>query len=68
MGAASDRKKVIAGPAVERIEYINQIAELAVKGVLKPVIDRSYPFEQMVKAHEYVDTGRKKRSVVIVLN
>ena len=61
-------KKVIAGPAVERIEYINQIAELAVKGVLKPVIDRSYPFEQMVKAHEYVDTGRKKGSVVIVLN
>ncbi|MEQ1549431.1 MAG: NAD(P)-dependent alcohol dehydrogenase [Chakrabartia sp.] len=61
-------KKVIAGPAEERVEYLAQIADLAASGVLKPVIDRSYSFAQMVEAHRYVDTGRKKGSVVIVLS
>jgi NADPH:quinone reductase-like Zn-dependent oxidoreductase len=35
------------------------------EGGLKPVIDRTYPFEQIVEAHRYVDTGRKRGSVVV---
>lgn len=61
------RQRVIAGPANERVEYIAELANLVVTGALKPVIDRIYAFESMAEAHEYVDSGRKQGSVVLVL-
>jgi len=60
-------KRVIAGPAAERPEYVRVLGELAVAGRFTPVIDRCYPFEQMVDAHRYVDRGHKRGSVVITL-
>jgi NADPH:quinone reductase-like Zn-dependent oxidoreductase len=58
-------KRVLAGQAVERPEYVQQLAELARTGTIRPVIDRRYEFSQMREAHAYVETGRKRGSVVV---
>ena len=61
----TDGRKVIAGPAEERPQDVQRLADLAATGVLRPVIDRRYKFAQMAEAHAYVETGRKKGSVVV---
>jgi NADPH:quinone reductase-like Zn-dependent oxidoreductase len=60
-------RKVIAGPAAERPEYVRQLSELGAAGAFLPVIDRCYPLENMVAAHRYVDRGHKRGNVVITL-
>ena len=62
----SDRS-VIAGPATVKVDDLHQLAALAETGAFQPVIDRIYSFEQIVAAHRYVDTGRKKGNVIIDL-
>ena len=58
-------KRVIAGVATMKAEDMQLLARLAERGELKPVIDRCYPLESAAKAHAYVDTGRKRGSVVL---
>jgi NADPH:quinone reductase-like Zn-dependent oxidoreductase len=60
-------KKSMGGPAPERTADVIELMSLATSGVLKPVIDRVYPFAQMAEAHAYVDTGRKRGSVVVTV-
>lgn len=44
---------------------LTEITKLIEAGIIKPVIDKVFPFEQTNEALEYVETGRSKGKVVV---
>lgn len=49
---------------VPDLELLNR---LVAEGALRPVIDRTYGLAEIVQAHQYVDTERKRGDVIITL-
>ena len=43
------------------------LKQLAESGDFRPVIDRTYPLEEIVEAHRYVDQGHKKGNVIVTV-
>ncbi|WKN40963.1 NAD(P)-dependent alcohol dehydrogenase [Tunicatimonas pelagia] len=72
IGSSNGKKSKIAttglrSPA-ERAKDLQILKKLLEEGKYQALIDRTYPLEEIAKAHAYVDQGHKKGSVVIAVN
>lgn len=61
------KKVLFPIPTISKKDVIF-LKELVATGQYKPVIDRSYPLEQIVEAYRYVETGQKIGNVIIVMD
>ncbi len=55
----------IPGYTKDDVLYVKELLET---GKYRPVIDRTYPLEDVVEATRYVETGQKTGNVVLTLN
>jgi NADPH:quinone reductase-like Zn-dependent oxidoreductase len=62
-------KKVVfgGGTACETRENMIFLSELVEAKKLRPVLDRSFPLEQIADAHRYVESGHKKGNIAITV-
>jgi NADPH:quinone reductase-like Zn-dependent oxidoreductase len=59
------RKRLRIESADQTKGDLNELKDLIEKGVLKSVIDRTYPLEEIAEAHLYCESGMKKGNVAI---
>ncbi len=64
----SRHRRLIAGPAAEKPEYLTELLALASRGAFQPVIHQRFPFSELVEAYRVVDSGHKKGAVVVTLD
>jgi NADPH:quinone reductase-like Zn-dependent oxidoreductase len=62
-----DGKKFLTGTAPEKKEDLLVITKMILDGKLKPSVDQVFDFQDISKAHQYVETGHKKGGVVIMV-
>ena len=63
----ADRRVRIELPPRYRKEHVQLVKRLLEEGRYRPVIDRTYPLEDVVEAMRYVETGQKTGNVVLTV-
>lgn len=58
-------KRFIFGMSVNKQKNLDKMQSLIEKRVIKPMIDRVFPLEDIVLAHHYVEKGHKRGNVII---
>ena len=51
----------------EKVEELNSIQDMVASGAVRALVDRSYTLDQISEAHRYVEEGRKRGNVVVVV-
>lgn len=57
--------RIVAGPAGERVEDLRTLVAMAADGRFTPLIDSSFPLDDIAAAHARVETKRKCGSVLV---
>ena len=65
--ALTSDKRIVAGPVGGSAEDLRYLAGLAESGKFTPVIDRRFPFEQIVDAHRCLDERHSRGNIVITV-
>jgi NADPH:quinone reductase-like Zn-dependent oxidoreductase len=61
------KKRVVMGASSGTSEDLAYLRGLLEAGTLRPVVDRTFPLEQIVEAHRYAESGQKLGNVVVVV-
>ena len=69
-GISGRKKAKFSATGLRPVSELNilfkQLKELLKNGAIKTHIDKTYALEEVSKAHQYVDSGRKKGNIVLV--
>jgi len=59
--------RLVASDAERRQVAINYVAKGLASGALKPIIDRTFKFDEMVEVHRYLESGGQFGKIVVTL-
>lgn len=61
----TNSKKTINGSFAPKVEDLKFLADLAQNGHYRPIISKTYNFQEMIDAHHYLDSGHKIGNAVV---
>jgi NADPH:quinone reductase-like Zn-dependent oxidoreductase len=53
------------GSACEKKENLVFLKGLIEEGKLRPVLDKTFPFNELIEAHRYIETGAKRGNIAV---